>query len=69
MGLVLKFLSKKLLVVLIPLGLAVGKNIVCKSQEALDWKVFGLIGFYVVANVVQKVFLTWITLKYGAKSG
>jgi len=67
MDIVTKFLSRKLLVVLIPIGLAMAKSILCESGEILTWKLIGLVGFYVLANVIQKVAIGWINAKYSTK--
>lgn len=62
-----KFASRKLLLVLIPVGLAIAKGILCESGEILDGKVIGLVAFYIVVNVVQKVFIIWLKLKHGSE--
>jgi len=64
MDIITKFLSRKLLVILIPIGLSVAQGILCQKEDILSWKLLGLIGFYILANVVQKVFVAWINAKY-----
>lgn len=64
MDIITKFLSRKLLVVLIPVGLAIAKSILCGSKDILDWKLITIIALYILANVGQKVLIGWIKAKY-----
>lgn len=60
MGLLAKFASKKLLVVLGTVGVALLPTFIDKITEAIDWRIFALAGGYITANVVQKVWIAYI---------
>lgn len=60
MGLITKFASRKLLVVLGTIAMALLPMLVEKITEAIDWRIFVLAGGYIIANVIQKVCIAYI---------
>ena len=55
MALLTKFASRKLLVLLGTVGIALLPNFTEKMIKAIDWRIFALAGGYMVLNVVQKI--------------
>ena len=67
MDILLKFLSRKLLVVLGTVAIAFVPTLAEKTIKAIDWKVYALAGGYIIANVVQHIVTAWIQAKYTNK--
>jgi len=63
MAILAKFASKKLLVVLGTVAVALLPTFTEKITEAIDWRIYAIVGGYIVANVAQKVIIAWITTR------
>jgi hypothetical protein len=65
-GAVANLLSKKFLIVLVPVVLAFTKSIVCSQAFEVPGEVYSIVYVYIGANIFQKIVIALITRKGGA---